>query len=923
MDKEKLFLVDAYAMIYRGFFAFIKNPRITSKGDDTSAIFGFINSLFDLIRKTRPKYLSVIFDLGKSFRHDDYANYKSNRSETPLPIKWGTPIIKDIVRNLGISIIEKEGYEADDIIGTLAKKAEKENFEVFIMSPDKDFCQLVSNNIFLYKPARLGNSIEILGEKEVIEKYGFENPKQMIDYLAMMGDSSDNIPGLPGVGEKNAIKFLKEYGSIENLLDNSQNIKGSLGKKIFQNKELGILSKKLATIDINSPVNFNKDELNLSPPNYEKIKEIFTDLEFKRSLDTVQSLFLNTNTKNKNGISLSIFDEEEIKNNTLTTINNIENTPHYYQLINTEFELNLLVKKLLEQKEVCFDTETTSLNFIDARLVGIAFSCSKNNGFYIPFTGEESSDMKKLELLLPFFENDKILKIGHNLKYDLHILKNYGVDVKAPFFDTMIAHHLINSDIRQNMDNLSKIYLNYLPIPIESLIGKKGISQKSMRDIEIEKQKEYAVEDADITFQLKEIFIEKLKENNLLNLFENIEMPLMEVLMDMEHEGVKIDENKIKDISKLLKHEIKILEEKIRSFSEQDFNLSSPKQLGEILFEKLKIVEKAKKTKTGQYMTSEDVLLDIKDKHPIIKNILEWRTLKKLENTYVDSLPNEINKLTKRIHTTFNQIGTITGRLSSNNPNLQNIPIRNKWGEKIREVFVKKNDNFILLSADYSQIELRVMAEMSKEENMIKAFQNNEDIHTDTASKVFGVPKNQVSKEQRNNSKTINFGIIYGVSAFGLSRQTSLSKKESQELIDNYNKSYPDLQIFITTLIKKAREKGFVETLMGRRRKITNILSNNVMEKKSAERNAINTPIQGTAADIIKIAMINIFKEIKNRNLKSKMILQVHDELLFDIDKNELAQMKSIIKEKMENAVKFSIPLVVDIGEGNNWLEAH
>ncbi len=945
-DNNRLFLLDAFALIFRGYYAFIKNPRINSKGMDTSAILGFMNSLMDVIRREKPNHLAVAFDKGGSrMRNEAYPEYKSHRQETPEAIKIAIPYIHKILKAMHIPIIEKEGFEADDLIGTLSKQAEKAGYKTFMVTPDKDFAQLVSDNIVMYKPARMGNGIEIWDVDKVKEKFEIEDPLQVIDYLGMMGDAADNIPGLPGVGDKTAKKFLKEYGSLENLLAHTHELKGKMKEKIEANADLGLLSKKLATIMLDCPVEFHEKDFELNTPDFEKVTEIFKELEFRRLLENMHKTFdlssyksaqgnekeevkeEKKNTPHNTGEQLDMFSvpatgfsENETPDSGFRTL---ENTDHFYQSIDTATAQKLLLKKLLQQRSVCFDTETTGLNTLTAELVGIAFSYEKGKGYYLPFPEDRDQALELLENFRPFFEDEKIEKVGQNLKYDIKILANYGVRVRGKLFDTMLAHYLINPDMRHNMDLLAESYLNYQPVPIVDLIGKKGKNQGSMRDVPLEKQTEYAVEDADITLQLKYLFEKELKKDNLFKLFDEIEIPLIDVLAHMELEGINIDTEYLKTLSDQFTKEIKVLEDKIYGEANTEFNLASPKQLGVVLFEHLKLLEKPKKTKTGQYATGEEILSKLAGKHQIVADILEWRGLVKLKNTYVDALPNEINKKTGRIHTTYSQAVAATGRLSSNNPNLQNIPIRTERGRLIRKAFIPKNKDYILLAADYSQIELRLIAEMSGDEEMKSSFLRGEDIHKATAARVFGVPLEEVTREQRSQAKTVNFGIIYGVSAFGLSQQTNLSRTESKELIDAYYKTYPTLRQYIHQQIEFAKEHGYVETLLGRRRYLKNINSRNNVVRAMDERNAVNAPVQGSAADIIKIAMIRIHRYFKENALKSRMLLQVHDELVFDVHKDELGTLKPVIKKEMENAFKLSIPLIVDLGEGNNWLEAH
>ena len=924
-NSKNLFLLDAYALIYRGYYAFIKNPRINSKGTDTSAILGFMNSLFEIIRTQNPDYLAVAFDKGGSLtRSEMFEEYKSNRDKTPEPILVAIPYIKKILGGMKIPILEKEGFEADDIIGTVAKDAEENNFKVYMVTPDKDFAQLVSNNIFLCKPARMGNSMEIWGVDEVKDKFEVQSPDQVIDYLGMMGDSVDNIPGLPGVGDKTAKKFIKQYGSLENLLQNAHEVTGKLGEKIIENKELGVLSKKLAKIILDVPIDYNLDQFKLSDPDKDIVLKVFDELEFRRIKETFFKIFgTNSSQLEEKGVEVvqgDLFSETyDLDSNK----ENLDDSKPIYQIIESFEELKLLVEKMMEQEIVAFDTETEGLNALETSIVGISFSWRKGVGYYLPIKNNKSVYEKSFEILRPFFESTKIIKVGHNIKFDIQVLLKYNVKVSSPIYDTMVAHYLINPDMRHNLDTLSESYLNYSPISIESLIGKKGKNQISMRDVSIDKIKNYASEDADITLQLKGIFDKEIEVNNLSKIFYDIEIPMINVLSEMEAEGIKIDTSYLKKLDKEFEDDLEKLKKEIFKKCGEEFNLNSPKQLGEILFDKLKLVSKPKKTKTGQYSTSEEVLSSLANDHRIIENILEWRSLDKLQNTYVKSLPNEVSNLTNRIHSSFNQTVTATGRLSSNNPNLQNIPIRTDNGQKIRKAFIPRNNDYIIMAADYSQIELRVIASISNEENMIDAFVNNQDIHTMTASKIYNVDPENVSREQRGNAKTVNFGIIYGVSAFGLSQQTDLNRSESKQMIDNYFLNYPGLKKYMSDQIDFARNNGYVETIMGRRRYLQNINSQNNMLRSGAERNAINAPVQGSAADIIKIAMININSEFKKQSLKSKMLLQVHDELVFDVHNSEKDMIQDIVKTTMESAVKLKVPLKIDLEFGKNWLEAH
>lgn len=936
-SSKRLFLLDAYALIFRGYYAFIKNPRINSKGLDTSAIMGFMNSLLDVIKREKPDHLAVAFDKGGShFRLELFDDYKANRDETPEAIKIAVPFIQEFLKAMHIPIIEKEGFEADDLIGTIAKKAEKEGFAVFMVTPDKDFAQLVSENIFMYRPARMGNDIEIWGVPEVLEKFEIKHPKQVIDYLAMMGDAVDNIPGLPGIGEKTAKKLLQTYDSIEDLLANTHELKGKMRENVEANKEKGILSKKLATILLDCPVDFNADDYALSKPDIEKTDALFEALEFRRMREQFDKIFADTNEnprpENLNftskglvqNLQTDLFQTEDEFTESLSPKADVSNTSHIYQSIIGFKMAMLFVDKLLQKNAVCFDCETTGLDPHHAEIVGLSFCFEKAKAFYVPIPEDFEEAQKTLQLFKPFFDSTSITKIGQNLKFDIKILSKYGIEVKGPLFDTMIAHYLLNPDSRHNMDILAEQYLNYQPISIETLIGKKGKHQGNMKDVSLDAITEYAAEDADITFQLYQIFREKIVAAEVFDLFTKIEIPLVSVLADMEWEGISLDTHFLNSLSGILSEDINALEKRIYRLADAEFNLGSPKQLGDILFDKLKIGSaKIKKTKTGQYATGEEILVELKDKHPIIEPILEWRQLNKLQNTYVDALPQQVNATTKRVHTEFMQAVAATGRLSSNHPNLQNIPIRTERGKLIRKAFVAKNDDYVLLAADYSQIELRIIAAISGEDNMIEAFKNGEDIHKSTASKVFQVPLYEVTKEQRSQAKTVNFGIIYGVSAFGLSNQTNLTRTESKELIDTYFKTYPKLKTYMNDQIAYARTHGYVQTVLGRRRYLKDINSVNQVVRGAAERNAINAPIQGSAADIIKIAMINIHKRLKEDGFKSRMLLQVHDELVFDVPKSELESVKGLIKTEMEQAYSLAVPLVVDLGWGSDWLEAH
>ena len=943
-DQKRLFLVDAFALIFRGYYAFIKNPRINSKGLDTSAIMGFMNSLLDVIKRERPDHLAVCFDKGGSkARVEAYPAYKANRDETPDAIKVAVPYIYDILKAMHIPIMVKEGFEADDVIGTLAKKAEKEGFKTFMVTPDKDFAQLVSDNIFMYRPM-FGGGYETWGIPEVQKKFDIERPEQVIDYLGMVGDASDNIPGLPGVGDKTAKKFLAAYGSMEGLLENTQELKGKMKEKIEGNKSLGVLSKQLATIMLDVPVEFHEQNFEMSQPNMKAVKTLFQELEFRRLIDNFTKTFTQTVSTANEQITkevkspikksepssaghgqFSLFggDGEPTENSLDTARKNIANTEHFYQAVQPGMGTKLFIQNLLKQKSVCFDTETTGLNPITAELVGIAFSWEVGKGFYLSFPENRSEAQELIEILRPFFEDESIQKIGQNLKYDIKVLSKYNISVQGKLFDTMLAHYLINPDMRHNMEVLAETYLNYSPISIVELLGKKGKNQLSMRDISLEKITEYAVEDADITLQLKKHFEKELKEANTQKLFDEIEIPLLRVLAEMELEGINLDVPFLNELAKDLDKDIAQLVSKIYELADEEFNIASPKQLGIVLFEKMKLVDKPKKTKTGQYSTAEDVLSYLAKEHEIVNYILKYRGLAKLKSTYIDTLPIQVEPTTGRVHTDYMQTVAATGRLSSNNPNLQNIPIRTERGRQVRKAFIPKNKDYVLLAADYSQIELRIIAALSEENNMIEAFAKGEDIHASTAASVFNVDLNEVSKEQRSNAKTVNFGIIYGVSAFGLSNQTDLSRSEAKELIETYYATYPKLKSFMSKQVDFARENGYVQTVLNRRRYLNAINASNAIVRGAAERNAINAPIQGSAADIIKIAMIRIQQKLNKGNYKSKMLLQVHDELVFDVFKPELEKLKSLIKFEMENAFKLSVNLDVDLGTGENWLEAH
>ncbi|WP_332454012.1 DNA polymerase I [Chryseobacterium aquaticum] len=939
-QDKRLFLIDAYAMIFRGYYALIRSPRITSTGIDTSAIFGFTNSLIELIRRERPTHLAVIFDVGQaSIRTNDFAEYKANRSETPEAIKVAIPYLHRILDAMHIPHMGVEGYEADDLIGTLACKAEKEGYTTFMVTPDKDFAQLVTDKIKIYKPGLKGGEIEILGVEEVKAKYGIEDPKQVIDFLAMMGDAVDNIPGLEGVGEKTAMKFLQEFGSIENLLANTDKLKGKIKEKIEASAERGILSKKLATIICDAPVEFHQEQYDLETPDFEKVKEIFDEIEFRRLYENLYRAFApagepkeeksieskannqQPTTNNKSG-QLDLFANFEELDQATSTKDTIIENDHLYQFVDNPKAQKILVQNLLKQKAVCFDTETTSLNELEAELVGMSFSYKKGLAYYVPLSEDQGEVLQTLEIFRPFFEKEDLIKIAHNLKYDYKVLKQYDITVKGAMFDTMIAHYLLNPDGRHGMDYLSEVYLNYKPVSIETIIGKKGKNQGNFRDADLRTQTDYAAEDADVTFQLYELFAPQLKKENLEDLFYNIEMPLMEVLAKMELEGISLDEKWLAQESIDLENDLRQLETKIFEISGEEFNMNSPRQLGDVLFDKMQLDPKAKKTKTGQYATSEDVLQKLASKHEIIQHILEYRTYQKLKSTYVDALPSQIDKDDKRVHTNFSQTTAATGRLASVNPNLQNIPIRTLRGQQIRGAFVSAEGKKII-SADYSQIELRLIAEISGEDNMIKAFQDGEDIHASTAAKLFNIPLEEVSKTQRGQAKTVNFGILYGQGAFALAEQTGLSRSEAKQMIEAYYETYPKLKEYMAEQVKRAREIGYVETILGRKRHLKDINSGNFVVRAHAERNAVNAPIQGSAADVVKMAMIKIQKKLEKEKLQTKMLLQVHDELIFESPIDEVEVAKNIIKTEMENAIETQVPLLVEVGVGNNWLEAH
>ena len=920
---EKLFLLDAYALIYRAYYAFIKNPRVNSKGMNTSAILGFCNTLHEVIQKEQPTLLGVAFDPhGPTFRTEAYSQYKAQREETPEDIRKSVPIIKEILSAMNIPVLEVEGFEADDIIGTLAKQAASQNIETFMLTPDKDYGQIVNDNIYMFRP-RHGGGYETLDSNSICAKYGISSTAQVIDLLGLMGDAADNIPGCPGVGEKTAVKLIHQFGSIEQLLEKTSELKGALKRKIEDNAEQIIFSKFLATIKTDVPISFEIEKLRISEPNYAELKKIFDELEFK----TLLNKFLNkleNNKKNKNG-QLDLFAEfsdegkEVSKNATVETLNDIA---HTYKLIDNESDMLNLSEFLRTNEILSLDTETTSTNAIDAELVGLSFSVTENEAFYVPIPPEQDKALKIVNIFKPLYEDSKIQKVGQNIKYDLSVLANYGVTLKGDMFDTMIAHYLLQPELRHNMDYMAEVYLNYKTIHIEELIGPKGKKQGSMRDLNPEDIYEYACEDADITLKLKNILEPKLKENGIWNLFHDIEMPLVSVLAEMEMNGVRIDTTSLQETSTILSKRINDIEKDIYTLAGEEFNISSPKQVGEILFGKMKIIEKPKKTKTGQYVTSEEVLQQLKNKSEIVGKILEHRGLKKLLNTYVDALPKLINPRTGHIHTSFNQTVTATGRLSSSDPNLQNIPVRGEEGKEIRRAFIPE-EGCLFFSADYSQIELRVMAHLSGDENMIDAFKNGYDIHAATAAKIYKESIDTVSRDQRTKAKRANFGIIYGITVFGLAERLNISRTEASKLIEGYFETFPKVHEYMEKAKEDARNKGYAETLFNRKRYLPDIMSHNATVRGFAERNAINAPIQGTAADIIKVAMIHIFRRFKEENLRSKMILQVHDELNFSVYPEERDKVEKIVLEEMQSAYILSVPLVADSGWGNNWLEAH
>ncbi|MEI6751676.1 MAG: DNA polymerase I [Paludibacter sp.] len=950
---KKLFLIDAYAIIYRAYYAFIRNPRINSKGLNTSAIFGFVNTLEDVLKREKPTHIAVAFDpKGKTFRHEAYELYKAQREATPEDIRLAVPIIKNLIKAYNIPVLEVPGYEADDVIGTMAKKAEQAGFEVFMLTPDKDYGQLVSDHIFMYRPKHTGG-FEVMGPDEVKNKYELDSHDQVIDLLGLMGDTSDNIPGCPGVGEKTAVKLLKEFGSIDSLLERTAELKGALKTKIEENKEQIIFSRFLATIKIDVPVDFDEKSLELEPRNEPELKALFDELEFRTmsaklgtnpftSLppDQPQNTITFAKPKSPAG-QMSLFDEpgssekEEAPkaqkavaqvvlhvDENFTGLRTINETPHNYTLIDTKIKRADLVSKLFMQKSFCFDTETTGLDMFTSDLVGLSFSFKEGEAYYVSLPTDKTEATEVLREFKVIFESEHIEKIGQNIKFDLLMLAQYGIHLKGKFFDTMIAHYLVQPELRHGMDYLAEIYLRYRTIHYEDLVGSKGKNQIDIRFVDLDLLCNYAAEDADITFRLKHILERELKDNALENLFYKIEMPLLKVLAIMERTGVRIDSEALRQSSEILTEEMIALEKEIHSIAGYEFNVSSPAQVGEILFDRLKLDDKAKKTKTGQYSTAEDVLEKIRSKHPIIGKILDYRGLKKLLSTYIDALPLLISTVTGKVHTSYNQTVAATGRLSSTNPNLQNIPIRDAQGKEIRKAFIP-DDGCVFLSADYSQIELRIMAHLSGDKNMLDAFNSGHDIHTATAAKIYKIPLEEVNSDMRRKAKTANFGIIYGISTFGLAERLNIPRGEAKELIDGYFATYPDVKKYMDNAIQKAKEMGYVETIFGRKRFLADINSQNSIVRGYAERNAINAPIQGSAADIIKIAMVHIQSRLEKENLQTKMTMQVHDELNFTVPVSEIEQAKKVVVEEMQNAIQLDVPLIADCGIGANWLEAH
>lgn len=921
----KLFLIDAYALIYRSYYAFIKNPRVNSKGLNTSAIFGFINTLEEVLKKENPSHIAVAFDpAGPTFRHEAYEKYKAQRQETPEDIRIAVPIIKEIISAYNIKILEIAGYEADDVIGTVAKQAEQEDLDVYMMTPDKDYGQLTTERIHMYKPKFAGNGFDILDSKAIMEKYNLNSPLLMIDLLGLMGDASDNIPGCPGVGAKTAEKLISDYGIIENILENTSKIKGTLKDKLETNKEQILFSKFLATIKIDVPFDFKKEEFERKPIDEEKIEKLFEELEFRTLINRVLKRETKTVRKKEEaqGNLFAEFTDDQPEEKKYSNLNELKDMVYNYHLIENEIEMINLRDKILTHDFCSFDTETTGVNPIESEIVGMSFSLEEGEAYYVAISPKFEEAKKQIEIFKDFLENENITKIGQNIKYDIIVLKKYGINVKGKLFDTMIAHYLLNPELRHNMDYMAETHLNYKTIHIDELIGPRGKNQLNMRNLEPIAIRDYACEDADVTLKLKNILEKEIEKNDLKKLFYEIELPLIYVLADMEYTGVLLDTKALKESSDTLTKNMSDIEQEIFALANFEFNINSTKQVGEVLFDRLKIVDKPKKTKTGQYTTSEETLESLKDVHPIVSKILEYRGLKKLLSTYIDALPLLIDKHDKKVHTSYNQTVTATGRLSSSNPNLQNIPIRDAQGKEIRKAFIP-DEGCIFYSADYSQIELRIMAHLSQDPHMIEAFNSGEDIHAATAAKIYKTPINEVTSDMRRKAKTANFGIIYGISVFGLAERLSIPRSESKILIDGYFESYPKVKEYMDNIIVQARETGYVETILGRKRFLPDINSRNTTVRGYAERNAINAPIQGSAADIIKIAMNNIFERFEKDGLKSKMILQVHDELNFNVVNDELSHVEQIVIEEMEKAYKLSIPLKADSGTGKNWLEAH
>ena len=947
---DKLFLLDAYALIYRAYYALIKNPRINSKGFNTSAVLGFVNTLEDVLKKETPTHIGVAFDpAGPTFRHEAYEQYKAQREETPEAIRMSVPIIKDIIRAYRIPILEVPGYEADDVIGTLATEAGKQGIKTYMMTPDKDYGQLVSENVFMYRPKYGDKEFEVLGVEEVKAKFNIESPLQVIDMLGLMGDSSDNIPGCPGVGEKTAQKLVTQFGSIENLLSHSAELKGALKTKVETNKEMITFSKFLATIKTDVPIELNMDELKREAPDEEALRKIFEEMEFRALIERVLgrdkkvpttentmspksdgqlSLFgepTTTTTSKKTQIQGNLFAEfadDGTNDSEFSSLASLESIGYDYQLIDTEEKINDFLQIIKTKEIFSLDTETTDIDPISAELVGMSFSFAENQAFYVPVPANRDEALKIVNQFKDVLENEQTLKVGQNMKYDILVLSNYGIEVRGPMFDTMVAHYVLQPELRHNMDYLAEIYLHYRTIHIEELIGAKGKNQANMRDLSPQAIYKYACEDADVTLKLQRVLEKELHDSGAASLFYDIEMPLVPVLAYMEKNGVRIDTDALKETSRHFTERMNQIEKEIYQLADMEFNVSSPKQVGEVLFDKLKIFNKAKKTKTGQYVTSEEVLEGLRGKHEIVGKILDYRGLKKLLSTYIDALPLLINPKTGKIHTSFNQTVTATGRLSSSNPNLQNIPIRNEDGKEIRKAFIPE-EGCEFFSADYSQIELRIMAHLSSDKNMVEAFREGNDIHTATAAKVYKISINEVSREQRSKAKTANFGIIYGISVFGLAERMNVPRSEAKQLIEGYFETYPQIKEYMDKSIEVAREKGYIETIFGRKRFLPDINSHNAVVRGYAERNAINAPIQGSAADIIKVAMVNIYRRFMTESIRSKMILQVHDELNFSVYPEEKEKVQQIVIEEMEKAYAMQVPLQADCGWGKNWLEAH